>query len=61
MVDLFKRANSDIIGVLRPGSEMLRMVENGFHNILRLRKDEGSEIPITCFFEELGVTGVGEV
>ena len=61
MVNLLKRSNSDIVGVLGPGSEMLRMVGNGFQNILRLRKDEGSEIPITCFYEELGVIGVGEV
>lgn len=61
MVNLLKRLNSDIVGVLEPGSEMLRMVGNGFQNILRLRKDEGSEIPITCFYEELGVIGVGEV
>ena len=61
MVNLLKRSNSDIVGVLGPGSEMLRIVGNGFQNILRLRKDEGSEIPITCFYEELGVIGVGEV
>jgi len=61
MVDLFKRANSDIIEVLRPGSEMLRMMKNGFHNILKLRKNKESEISITCFFEELDVTGVEEV
>lgn len=61
MVDLFKRANSNIIEVLRPGSEMLRMMKNGFHNILKLRKNKESEISITCFFEELNVTGVEEV
>lgn len=61
MISVLKRANEDIVGVLEPGSEMLRMVENGFHRILRLRKDEGSEISITCFYEELRVIGVGEV
>lgn len=61
MVNLLKRSNSDIVGVLEPGSEMLRMVGNGFQTILRRRKDEGSEILITCFYEELGVAGVGEV
>ena len=61
MINLLKRSNSDIVGVLKPGSEMLRMVGNEFQNILRLRKDEGSEISITCFYEELGVIGVGEV
>ncbi len=61
MISVLKRVNEDIVGVLEPGSEMLRMVEKGFHNILRLRKDEGSEISITCFYEELRVIGVGEV
>ena len=61
MIGILKRANKDIVGVLEPGSEMLRAVEKSFHNILRLRKDEGSEISITCFYEELPVLGVGEV
>ena len=61
MVGILKRANKDIVAVLDPGSEMLREVQKDFHNILRLRKDEGAEIPITCFFEELPVIGVGEV
>lgn len=61
MVKVLKRANEEIVGVLHPGSEMLRLVEHGFHKILRLRKDEGSEISITCFYEELSVIGIGEV
>ena len=61
MVGLLRRANKDIIGVLEPGSEMLREVQKNFHTILRLRKDEGSEISITCFFEELPVNLIGEV
>ena len=61
MVSTLRRANKDIVGVLEPGSEILRMVENDFHTILRFRKDEGSEVSITCFYEELRVTGIGEV
>ena len=61
MVSILKQANQDIVGVLKPGSEMLRLVQKGFHTILSLRKEEGSEISITCFYEELRVTGVGEV
>lgn len=61
MISVLKRANEDIVGVLKPGSEMLRMVEKGFHNILRLRKDEGSEISVTSSYGELHVIGVGEV
>ena len=61
MVGILRRANKDIVGVLDPGSEMLHEVQKGFHTILRLRKDEGTEISITCFFEELPVIAVGEV
>jgi hypothetical protein len=56
-----KHANLDIISVLKPGSEMLARVQKDFHSILRLRKDEGTEIAITCFFEEHTVPVVGEV
>ena len=61
MISILRRANKDIVGVLEPGSEMLRVVEKGFHNILRLRKTEGSEISVKCFYEELSVIGVGQV
>ena len=61
MVGVLRRANKDIVGVLDPGAEMLREVQKGFHTMLRLRKDEGSDISITCFYEELPVGAVGEV
>ncbi|KAL9074561.1 MAG: hypothetical protein Q9161_002153 [Pseudevernia consocians] len=61
MVGILRRANKDIVGVLDPGSEMLHEVQKGFYTILRLRKDEGSELSITCFFEELPVIAVGEI
>ena len=61
MVNMLRRANKDIVEVLKPGSEMLRITEKAFRNNLSLRKDEGREISITCFYEELPVIGVGEV
>ena len=61
MAQVVKRANQDLLGVLKPGSEMLHLVENDFHKILRHRKDEGSEISITCFYEELNVLSIGQV
>ena len=61
LANIVKRPNQDLLGVLKPGSEMLRLVENEFHKILRLRKDEESEISITCFYEELDVHPIGQV
>lgn len=61
LAGVLKRTNQDILRVLNPGSETLRDVENRFHKLLRLRKDEAAEIAISCFAEELPVTGVGEV
>ena len=61
MVNVLRRANQDIVAVLEPGSEILRVTEKTFRNNLSIRKDEAREISITCFYEELPVFGVGEV
>ena len=54
-----KHVNTDIVSVLKQGSEMLARVQDGFHNLLRLRRGENLEIDVTCFFEELPLpTGV---
>lgn len=58
---IIKYPNFDIVSVLRPGSEMLARVQDGFHGLLRMRVNEGSEIAITCFFEELPLPVVGKV
>ncbi|KAI9794399.1 MAG: hypothetical protein M1816_005468 [Peltula sp. TS41687] len=58
---MVKHANADISSVLKPGSEMLMNIQSGFHHMLRLRKQEGAEIAITCFYEELPVRIIGEV
>ncbi|KAL8722147.1 MAG: hypothetical protein Q9181_007550 [Wetmoreana brouardii] len=59
MVSLLVQTNKDIVNILNPDSEMLHMVENSFHTIIRQRKD--NPIEITCFYEELPVKGVGEI
>ena len=59
LINVIKPANSDIVGVLKPGSEMLSTIQNSFHGILRKRKDAGSEIDITCFYEELPMPSIG--
>lgn len=56
-----KSSNKDIIFVLRPGSEVLAIVQNGFHSILRLKREENAEFFVTCFYEELPLPVVGEV
>jgi len=61
IAQIVKRTNTDIVSILRSGSEMLANIQNGFHNILRTRKGEGTEIAITCFYEELPLPMVGEV
>ena len=61
LANIAKRPNQDLLGVLKPGSEMLHLVENDFHKVLRLRKDEESEISITCFYEELDLRPIGQV
>ena len=59
IVGVLKRTNKKILDVLNPDSEMLRLVENNFHANIRQRRD--NPFQITSFFEELAVTGVGEV
>ena len=60
MASLVVQTNKDIVKVLNPNSEMLHIVENSFHSIVRQRRMD-DPVEITCFFEELGVKGIGEV
>jgi len=53
IVSIAKPANSALVRLLERGSEVLRDVQGGFHNLLETRKDEGSKIGITCFYETL--------
>jgi hypothetical protein len=41
------------VKLLERDSEMLRDVQDDFHNLLEKRKDEGAKIKITCFYETL--------
>ena len=61
MVSILTPTNKDIVNVLNPDSEMLHMVENNFHTILRQRQRKDDPIELTCFYEELAVKGIGEV
>lgn len=59
---LVAQPNDALIDVLQPGSTMLADIEHDFHQLLRAMRNEGIELHITCFFEELPLAGkLGEV
>lgn len=59
---ILRKTNKEIIRVLEPGSEMLAALQQEFHTMLDARqKSEKKVIKIFCFYEELAVSGVGEV
>ena len=53
VISAAKPANSAPVKLLERGSEMLRDVQDGFHNLLEKRKDERKKIQVTCFYETL--------
>lgn len=60
--NLLRKTNSEIVGVLQPGSEMLAAVQQEFHTMLDDRSRNDSKfINIFCFYEEVGYPGLGEV
>lgn len=60
---VLKRTNKEIVNVLRPGSEVLANLQQEFHTMLQARQLKSQTTPpkIFCFFEELPVSGTGEV
>lgn len=57
MLNPLRTTNRAMLKVLDPDSEMLHHVDDDFQILLR----ERSDIQITCFYEELRVSVVGEV
>jgi hypothetical protein len=54
--------NLRIVKVLQKDSEVLARIQNEFHSLLRSRRQEGNNpIEITCFYEEVPISGIGEV
>ncbi|KAL1597940.1 hypothetical protein SLS60_008428 [Paraconiothyrium brasiliense] len=53
IANIAKPANLAPVELLKQGSEMLRDVQEGFHNLLEKRKDEEAKIEIVCFYETL--------
>lgn len=59
LANLTVSANKDIVGVLKPDSEVTRMIQTDFYNLLNSRISSGKSLDVTCFFEELEVPGAG--
>jgi hypothetical protein len=56
------RTNRRIVQVLQSSSEVLVNMQQDFHTMLDdMRRNEGRNIEIFCFYEELAVLGVGKV
>lgn len=53
IVNIAKKTNSAPVKLLQRDSEVLRDLQDGFHNLLEKRKSEGIRIEITCFYETL--------
>jgi hypothetical protein len=57
-----RQTDSQIVQVLKPGSEMLANLEQEFHTMLDDRiRNQKRTMEIFCFYEELPVTGIGKV
>ncbi|KAH9901850.1 hypothetical protein F4778DRAFT_771119 [Xylariomycetidae sp. FL2044] len=61
-IGVVKRMNSKILEVLKQDSEVLAIIQDGFHTLVKARsKDRLPPIEISCFYEELPLVGVGFV
>ena len=59
---VLKKADHQIVDVLRPGSEMLAYLQQDFHGMLHQRERQGSTpLRIYCFYEKVGVFAIGKV
>ncbi|KAJ5391974.1 hypothetical protein N7509_007464 [Penicillium cosmopolitanum] len=62
LAKVLRASNSAIVGVLKPGSEMLANLQQEFHGMLEdRRRNDNNLIEIFCFYEELEVEGIGKI
>ena len=60
-MNIVKTANTDILEVLKPSSEVLENLTQDFHTMLRSREQaQHPSIKLTCFVEELPVSKAGK-
>ena len=61
-IGLLKQTNPNIVDVLKPDSEVLARIQDGFHTMVKAHSTaETPPIEVSCFYEELPVLGVGLV
>ncbi|KAF2801536.1 ankyrin [Mytilinidion resinicola] len=61
LVNLAKRTNPGIVGLLKPDSEVLRDVTQDFHALRRTREDTGKrKIAIKCYGEQKAMQLIGK-
>lgn len=56
-----KSVNSSLLEILRTNDQTLELIQINFWSMIREQRERGRKIEVTCFFEELGVRGVGPV
>jgi len=62
LAKIAKHTNSDIVEVLKPGSQVLAGLQREFHRLLEQRKqDDKPQLKIYCIYEELPVSRIGMV
>ncbi|KAF8252542.1 hypothetical protein K440DRAFT_535979 [Wilcoxina mikolae CBS 423.85] len=61
LAKLMKQTNTNIVGVLKPDSEVLNTMQEKFYHMLENRRNAGKKIDITCFYEELDDKKFGEI
>ncbi|KAI9772504.1 MAG: hypothetical protein M1840_000709 [Geoglossum simile] len=60
MINVLKRTNIHILKTLKPESEVLEIITQEFHRMLKSREEgKGTTINITCYAEELAVSRLG--
>ena len=61
-LNVLKEMNAEILAVLKRDSEVLERIQGSFHGMLASRGKQGlRSIEITCFYEEMPITGIGQV
>ncbi len=61
MVNVFKRTATSILNTLNPNSEVLEIITQEFHTMLRSREqNKKGTVSITCYAEELPVSILGK-